>query len=117
MGSVQDDGSVIELELQGTGFSELCQDLIGIGHAGDLYVDTVGAFLVYGGFRRIAVDTLLQLVYGIGHVFRGRILVYGLVGDRYAAFQIESELDVLSGACPCGTPSHEGGIHQGSNGG
>ena len=66
--TIQYNGSVGQLELQGTGFTQLFQDRVGIGYTGDLDVDTVGTFLVNLSLCAVAVYTLLQLINRVFHL-------------------------------------------------
>ena len=65
--------------------SELCKDLICIGNTRNLDVDPVIAFLVYICFRRILIDTLLELIDRISHILGGWICLIRLICDRYTA--------------------------------
>ena len=82
-------------EIQGTGTSQLFQDLVRIGYTGDLDIDTVGTLLVYDGFCTVVLYTLLQLCNGICHIRCIRLFIADyLVSDADTTRQIQSQTDV-----------------------
>ena len=46
-------------KIQGTGFSQLFQNLVGICHSRDFHIDPVCALFVYLGFRAVLLHTFL----------------------------------------------------------
>lgn len=69
----------------------------------DFDVDTVRTFLVNLCFCAVAVNTLLQLVDCVFHIFGRRILItHYLICDTYTAGQVQTKCDVLAAPVPVG---------------
>ena len=79
-------------EIQGTGTSQLFQDLVGICYTGDLDVDTIGTLLIYNSLFTVVLNTLLQLGNSICHIRCIRLFIaYHLVSDADTTGQIQSQ--------------------------
>ena len=82
-------------EIQGTGTSQLFQDLVGICYTGNLDIDTIGTLLVYNSLFTVVLNTLLQLGNSICHVRCIRLFIaYHLISDTDTTGQIQSQTDV-----------------------
>ena len=96
LASVYDNGAVFQLELKGTWFAKFFKNGICIGYTRDFDVDTVRTFLVNLCFCAVAVNTLLQLVNRVFHIFGRRILItHYLICDTYTAGQVQTKCDVF----------------------
>ena len=79
-------------EIQGTGTSQLFQDLVGICYTGNLDIDTIGTLLVYNSLFTVVLNTLLQLGNSICHVRCIRLFIaYHLISDTDTTGQIQSQ--------------------------
>ena len=82
---------------QGTRFAEFFQNCVCIGNTRNINVDPVTSLLVHNSLGTVVLYTLLQLVNGIGHFFRCRILIYCLIRDADTAGQVKTQLDIIHG--------------------
>ena len=82
-------------KLECTRLTELLEDLICVGRTRDIDVDTIASLLVNLGLGRVALCLQLELIDGIRHLLRGRVVFGGLVGDGNTAVQIQAQLNVL----------------------
>ena len=88
-------------KIQGSGTSELLQNLVGIRNAGDLDVDPVASLTVNLRLCAVLLDSLLQLIARIIHILiRGRRISRRLIGNADTARQIQPQLNVRSGTGP-----------------
>ncbi len=86
-------------EIKRSRLAKLLENRIGIGDAGDFDRDPVFTLFIDLCLRTVLFNTSLQLIDGIVHIFRGRLLIADcLVGDADTASQIESKLHVMNRA-------------------
>ena len=112
IGSLKHHVSVRVLKLQGSGFAQILQDLIGIRHTRNFHVNTVQPLLIDVCLCTILLHTLLQFVDRVVHILLAGIGIRGLVGDADASGKIQSGPDVFHGTRVLAPPPGDNGVSQ-----
>ena len=69
-------------KIETAGLTQLLQNGIGVGNAGNLNIDPVASLLIHLRLCAVTVHTLLQLIDGVVHILRAGILVpHYLIGN------------------------------------
>ena len=94
-------------KVQTSRLSQFLKDIIGIGRTWNIDGDPVVSLLINLSLGAVLVSTLFQLIPGITHIFRGRIIFHGLISNADTSGEIQPQVDVLHGAGACRTPAHD----------
>ena len=90
--------AVLPDKVQRTRLPQFLQDLVCVLYSRYLDADTVVSLLVRLSFCTVLLHTPLHLIYSVFHIFSRRCVAFCLIGNAYAALQVEPQINVFCGS-------------------